>query len=118
MASRTAQRRLQRTATLHFLQDTTMAQDVKLARALMVMHAKDNVAVCLRPIEGGEEVELVHDGRTTSIKVATAVPLGHKVALAPVASGQPIVKYGEVIGRATRDIATGQHVHDHNISDY
>jgi altronate dehydratase small subunit len=95
-----------------------MANDVAPARALMVMHAKDNVAVCLRPMQAGEGVELVHNEKTLSLKIRDAVPVGHKVALSPVASGQPIVKYGEVIGRATRDIAAGQHVHDHNISDY
>ncbi len=95
-----------------------MATDVAPARALMVMHAKDNVAVCLRPMQAGEAVELTRNGKTLSIKLRDAVPVGHKIALSPVACGQPIVKYGEIIGRATRDIAAGQHVHDHNISDY
>ncbi len=84
----------------------------------MVMHAKDNVAVCLRPMKKGEVVELAHNGKTTSLEIRDAVPLGHKVALSALASGQPIVKYGEIIGRATRDIAAGEHVHTQNISDY
>lgn len=84
----------------------------------MIMHPKDNVAVCLRPLEEGEEIRVTHDDQALSVKVLEVVPLGHKVALSPIASGQAITKYGEIIGRATRDISAGQHVHTQNASDY
>ena len=95
-----------------------MANEVTPSRALMVMDSKDNVAVCLRPMQPGEEVQLARDEKVVAIKMLEAVPVGHKVALSAVSAGQPIVKYGEVIGRATRNILAGQHVHDRNISDY
>jgi len=41
--------------------------------------------------------------------------LGHKVAISPIRHGEAVVKYGEVIGRATQDIAPGEHVHLHNL---
>ncbi len=88
------------------------------SRALMIMHPQDNVAVCLRPLEAGEEIQATHNGKNLSLKITESVPLGHKVSLCPIASGQAVTKYGEMIGRATKDILTGQHVHDHNISDY
>jgi altronate dehydratase len=47
------------------------------------------------------------------------VPTGHKLALAPVAAGEKVVKYGSPIGSATRDIQPGEYVHLHNLrSDY
>ena len=95
-----------------------MTTDVELSRPLMVMHPQDNVAVCLRPLDTGEELPVTRTDRAMSITVLEAVPLGHKVALSHIASGQAILKYGEIIGRATKDIAPGQHVHTHNISDY
>jgi len=48
----------------------------------------------------------VHDRDNVAIVVNT-VPQGHKVALADVAEGAPVVRYGEVIGRAARTIARG-----------
>jgi len=88
------------------------------SRALMIMHPQDNVAVCLRPLEAGEEIQVTQNGENLLLKIAESVPLGHKVSLCSIASGQAVTKYGEVIGRATKDILSGQHVHDHNISDY
>jgi len=95
-----------------------MANGAAPARALMIMHAKDNVAVCLRPVPAGEDIEVSHREKSILLRMIQAVPLGHKVALAAIAAGQPIIKYGEIIGRATQDIQAGQHVHDHNISDF
>jgi len=95
-----------------------MTNGIHMSRSLMVMHPRDNVAVCLRPLEEGEEIRVTHHDRTLWVKVLEAVPLGHKVALSPIATGEAITKYGETIGRATRDIAAGQHVHTQNTSDY
>ncbi|WP_378943191.1 UxaA family hydrolase [Paracoccus sp. R86501] len=41
-------------------------------------------------------------------------PAGHKIARADIAQGQAVMKYGQTIGYATADIATGDHVHSHN----
>jgi altronate dehydratase small subunit len=95
-----------------------MISGVELSRSLMMMHPKDNVAVCLRALVADEEIQVTLNEKTLSVKVLEAVPLGHKVALSHIASGQPITKYGEIIGRATQDIFVGQHVHNHNVSDY
>jgi altronate hydrolase len=44
---------------------------------------------------------------------------GHKIALLRISKGEQVVKYGEVIGRATEDIAEGAWVHVHNlVSDF
>src|SRR5690606_15764332 len=41
---------------------------------------------------------------------------GHKVAIAPIAEGEPVLKYGQIIGYATRAIRPGEHVHLHNLA--
>ena len=43
------------------------------------------------------------------------VPRGHKIAIEPIAAGEPIRKYNQIIGFATVDIAAGDHVHVHNV---
>jgi len=44
------------------------------------------------------------------------IPKGHKVASKPIRKGEPILKFGQVIGKATENISTGAHVHVHNVS--
>src|SRR5690606_20181527 len=39
----------------------------------------------------------------------------HKVAIAPIAAGEVVLRYAEVIGRARTTIAPGDHVHTHNV---
>ena len=42
------------------------------------------------------------------------IPKGHKMAAAPVETGAPIRKFGQIIGFASRPIAPGEWVHEHN----
>ena len=44
----------------------------------------------------------------------TRVPPGHKILTRPVAKGEPLRKYNQIIGFATDDLAPGTHVHTHN----
>jgi (2R)-sulfolactate sulfo-lyase subunit alpha len=43
------------------------------------------------------------------------IPIGHKVAIRPIAKGDTIIKYGVDIGRAVADIGPGEHLHVHNV---
>ena len=79
--------------------------------AVLRLAAEDNVLIALRPLAAGERVS---DGQG-SVTVAAAIPFGHKVASAAIARGGSVVKYGEVVGRATAAIAPGEHVHVHNV---
>lgn len=81
-------------------------------KRMLVVDAKDNVATALADLAVGDEVRV--EGR--SVRLGTAVPFGHKVALRDLAPDAPVIKYGETIGRATRPIAAGEHVHVHNIA--
>jgi altronate hydrolase len=50
------------------------------------------------------------------VACATRIPAGHKVATRPIALGEPIVKYDQIIGFASADIAPGEHVHVQNVA--
>jgi len=71
----------------------------------------DDVAVVLRPLAQGDAVRF--DG--TGVVAAAAIPSGHKIALRAIGAGALIHKYGQVIGRASTPIASGEHVHVHNV---
>ncbi|MDR1664800.1 MAG: altronate dehydratase family protein, partial [Clostridiales bacterium] len=71
----------------------------------------DNVAVALKPIVSGEEIQI--GGRVFTAK--DNIGMGHKVAAAEIKSGEEAVKYGFPIGRASADISVGEHVHTHNV---
>jgi hypothetical protein len=78
----------------------------------IVISARDNVATALEMLEPGRALDL--DGR--QVVVRDRIPPGHKVAVAPIASGADVVKYGSAIGTAVMDIAPGAHVHTHNVA--
>ncbi len=82
------------------------------ANPVIVISTADNVATALEPLEPGRV--LTREAET--ITVRDAIPRGHKVAIAPIASGAAVIKYGSSIGTATADIAPGAHVHTHNVS--
>jgi altronate hydrolase len=73
--------------------------------------AADNVAVARQDLAAGSTVLV--NGRT--VTVSESIASGHKLALVPIASGEPVLKYGQGIGIASADIAAGQHVHVHNV---
>ena len=88
-----------------------------MAKAFRI-HPLDNVAVMLQDCQGGA-VAVLGEGGLRQVQAAQAIQAGHKVALAAIAAGGPVVKYGRRIGHATRPIRPGEWVHLHNCaSDY
>ena len=81
----------------------------------IVIHPEDNVAVALRDCPAGT-VRVRRGGAVESVAVLQPIALGHKFALSALPSGTVIRKYGESIGRAIAPIATGEHVHVHNLA--
>ena len=51
-----------------------------------------------------------------ALTAAAVVPAGHKIATASIRIDEPILRYGQIIGIASRAIAPGEHVHTHNCS--
>lgn len=83
-----------------------------MASRLITVHDQDNVAVAPRDYKKGEALQ--RPGGPALVAL-TDIPCGHKVALADLAAQAPIVKYGEVIGRAKEAIRPGEWVHTHNL---
>ena len=75
------------------------------------IHPADNVAVALCPIPAGTRLSL--EGR--AVQMREDIPQGHKLALAQIAAGENIIKYGYPIGHAASDIPPGAWVHTHNV---
>lgn len=82
---------------------------------VLLLDVRDTVAVALIPLQAGTPVTVAPDGAAVRVVAETLIPFGHKIAIAQMEPGDPVVKYGEVIGFATRAIRPGQHVHVHNV---
>jgi altronate hydrolase len=74
------------------------------------IHAQDNVVIARSQLIGGTHLAEL------GVTVAGLVPAGHKLAIADIAAGQAVKRYGQIIGAATRDIRAGEHVHTHNLA--
>jgi hypothetical protein len=72
---------------------------------------KDNVAIATHNVTKGDAV--VVDGQNL-VKASEDIEAGHKIALAALAAGEKVYRYGEPIVEATRDIGPGEWVHVHN----
>ncbi len=84
-----------------------------MTRAI-VLNPRDNVATLLDPGRAGEPCTLQGEG-SGQVKLAQDVAFGHKVCIVATPQGADVLKYGQVIGKATRPIGVGEHAHVHNI---
>ena len=75
--------------------------------AVIRLHPDDSVVIARATLLPGASVE-------GSLTATDRIPAGHKVAVKPIATGEPIRRYGQIIGFATQPIAPGQHVHTQN----
>jgi altronate dehydratase small subunit len=80
----------------------------------IVLHPDDNVATLIDTGQTAKPVQLTGEAKN-KIELRADVPFGHKCAIRAIAKGAEILKYGQVIGRATRDIREGDHVHVQNV---
>ncbi|MGH7159515.1 MAG: UxaA family hydrolase [Acetobacteraceae bacterium] len=85
---------------------------------LLVHNPKDNVGVVVvEGLKAGTDMLCVitADDSSFRLKAVADVPIGHKVALKDLKSGDTAIKYGEDIGRMVADVPKGAHVHVHNL---
>lgn len=81
----------------------------------VMMKPQDKVAVALEKIPAGTVVQVTCQNRSFTVELKEDIEFGHKFAVVSIPSGEDILKYGEVIGVAIRDIVPGDHVHVHNL---
>lgn len=85
--------------------------ETALADVTITLNPADNVAIARNPLL--PRTVLTSDAG--EITVRRMVPPGHKIAITSIAEGAEIVRYGQVIGHASAEIAAGDHVHSHNV---
>jgi altronate dehydratase small subunit len=81
----------------------------------IVINEKDNVATLISDVKAGDSVIVRMGNKEDKMTVINDIKFGHKFAIKLIAEGDEIIKYGEVIGRATISIVAGEHAHIHNI---
>jgi altronate hydrolase len=59
--------------------------------------------------------QIAQGASAAGVAALARVPRGHKMAVRPIAEGEPVRKYGQVIGFAKQPIAPGEWVHEHNV---
>ena len=73
------------------------------------LHPHDNVIIALQDLAAGSALP------DLAGPLPQSVPRGHKIATSAIAAGAQVLRYGQIIGVATVDIAAGAHVHTHNL---
>ena len=85
---------------------------------LLVHEHDDNVGVVVvEGLKAGTAMLAVvtADNSSFEIEARADIPIGHKVALKDLATGDTAIKYGEDIGRFVANVGRGEHVHVHNL---
>jgi (2R)-sulfolactate sulfo-lyase subunit alpha len=84
-----------------------------------IVHDKaDTVGVVVvEDVQPGKDLTgwIMETDETITLKSLDPVPLGHKVALRDIKSGDTVLKYGHDVGRAAADVGKGRHVYVHNL---
>ncbi len=75
---------------------------------MMRLSPADNVAIATTRIEAGQPG---YEG----VAATARIPFGHKMAIRPIGAGEPVRKFGQIIGFAKGPIAPGEWVHEHNV---
>lgn len=84
---------------------TNPVTNISAQTSVIRLHPSDNVIIALKDLSAGTVlVEL-------SEALPQAVPRGHKIATQGISEGAQVIRYGQIIGVATRPIAPGEHIH-------
>ena len=90
---------------------------VLIVRKAVKIDKIDNVATSTSDLAINEVVEVLSpEGEIINTPTSlNAISFGHKIALINFNIGDKIIKYGEVIGVASKPIKIGEWIHTHNI---
>ena len=80
-----------------------------------LLKPNDDVATALRDLAAGSEIVVTSGTASRSVRLTEPIAVGHKFAVRDLGDGLRIRKYGEYIGRLTRDVVAGTWIHDHNL---
>ena len=80
-------------------------QEMKQEINAVIINNKDDVATVTKDLKKGEKARYLTND----------IPFGHKFAVRNIVKNQEVLKYGESIGKATKNIIKGEHVHIQNV---
>ncbi len=83
----------------------------------VIMHENDTVVTVTNKVVAGEDISFIVNGKTFTVKATSDIPIYHKAAVQSIAKDDDVIKYGERIGCAIRDIKPGDHVHTNNLDN-
>lgn len=82
----------------------------------ILIHNNDNVITAIESLQTGSVARYQDDREIVEIVITEEIPKFHKIAVVDIQESNPVYKYGQLIGEATKTISKGSHVHDHNIA--
>ena len=84
-----------------------------------VVHEEgDSVGVVVvEGVKSGDTLSgwIMDQDKMIDFKAITDIPIGHKLAIKPLAANDTVIKYGVDIGKVVKPIARGEHLHVHNV---
>ena len=81
----------------------------------LLLDTNDNVVTCVKDVACDEEIFYRVEDEVLSLKAEMDIPYCHKIALTNINKDETVIKYGEMIGKATEFIPKGHCVNEHNI---
>lgn len=88
-----------------------------MTHGILMHEADDDVGVAVTDLRAGTEIGAItlEGAPVGTVTLVNDVPLGHKVAMRDIASGQDVIEYGRAIAVSVQRAPRGSHVHTHNI---
>lgn len=83
----------------------------------ILLNKTDTVVTVTEDIPAGASVSYLLETALVQVSSIETIPQYHKMAIVDIKTGEKIIKYGEPIGHATKNILIGQHVHTHNMDN-
>ncbi|WP_436897110.1 UxaA family hydrolase [Acinetobacter gyllenbergii] len=82
---------------------------INKSNEILKLNNDDNIAIARVAIDQDQEI-------STDLKAIDDIPAAHKIAVKAILKGEPVRRYGQIIGFASQNIAVGAHVHTHNLA--
>jgi altronate hydrolase len=95
----------------HYCIKRRLVMSKQLTELAILLNPADNVAIARQTIPVG--TPLADEGQKWLTR--QIIPGGHKLARTAISAGQPVIRYGQMIGFASRDVQPGDWVHSHNL---
>ena len=73
--------------------------------------------VVVEGVKAGQKLSgwIMDQDKSIEVAAKSDIPIGHKLAIKPLAKDATVIKYGVDIGRVVAPIAVGEHTHVHNL---